>query len=130
MLDKSFRCTNEILNFSLKFIEQSSQIKSFNRNGDSPKVYIADNSEIFIDEIVKEIKLCQEKGFQSICLICKTEKNSTYLFNKIKHKLDIQTQCFQYIPGKLPIPLRIGHLHPASPRRRFLTARSAKRLFF
>ena len=90
MFDKSFRCTNEILNFSLKFIEQSSQIKSFNRNGDSPKVYIADNSEIFIDEIVKEIKLCQEKGFQSICLICKTEKNSTYLFNKIKHKLDIQ----------------------------------------
>lgn len=90
MLDKSFRCTNEILNFSLKFIEQSSQIKSFNRNGDSPKVYIADNSEIFIDEIVKEIKLCQEKGFQSICLVCKTEKNSTYLFNKIKHKLDIQ----------------------------------------
>lgn len=90
MLDKSFRCTNEILNFSLKFIEQSSQIKSFNRNGDSPKVYIADNSEIFIDEIVKETKLCQEKGFQSICLICKTEKNSTYLFNKIKHKLDIQ----------------------------------------
>lgn len=90
MLDKSFRCTNEILNFSLKFIEQSSQIKSFNRNGDSPKVYIADNSEIIIDEIVKEIKLCQEKGFQSICLICKTEKNSTYLFNKIKHKLDIQ----------------------------------------
>lgn len=90
MLDKSFRCTNEILNFSLKFIEQSSQIKSFNRNGDSPKVYIADNSEIFIDEIVKEIKLCQEKGFQSICLICKTEKNSTYLFNKIKHKFDIQ----------------------------------------
>ena len=90
MLDKSFRCTNEILNFSLKFIEKSSQIKSFNRNGDSPKVYIADNSEIFIDEIVKEIKLCQEKGFQSICLICKTEKNSTYLFDKIKHKLDIQ----------------------------------------
>ena len=90
MLDKSFRFTNEILNFSLKFIEKSSQIKSFNRNGDSPKVYIADNSEIFIDEIVKEINLCQEKGFQSICLICKTEKNSIYLFNKIKHKLDIQ----------------------------------------
>ena len=46
-----------------------------------------------------------------------------------KHKLDIQTQCFQYIPGKLPGPLCIRYLHSASPRRRFLTARSAKRLF-
>ena len=27
VLNKSFRCTNEILNFSLKFIEQSPQIK-------------------------------------------------------------------------------------------------------
>ena len=90
MLDKSFRCTNEILNFSLKFIEQSPQIKSFNRKGDSPEVFIADNSEVFIDKIVEEVKSCQEKGLQSIGLICKTENNSICLYNKIKHKLDIQ----------------------------------------
>ncbi|MDE7341202.1 MAG: AAA family ATPase [Lachnospiraceae bacterium] len=90
MLDKSFRCTNEILNFSLKFIERSAAIKSFNRKGDSPEVFTADNSEIFIDKIVKEVKLCQEKGLQSIGLICKTEKNSIHLFEKINHKLDIQ----------------------------------------
>lgn len=90
MLNKSFRCTNEILNFSLKFMEQSSQIKSFNRRGDSPKVFIADNLEIFIDKIIEEVKLCQEKGLQSIGLICKTESNAIHLFDKIKHKLDIQ----------------------------------------
>ena len=82
VLNKSFRCTNEILNFSLKFIEQSPQIKSFNRKGDSP--------EVFIDKIVEEVKSCQEKGLQSIGLICKTENNSICLYNKIKHKLDIQ----------------------------------------
>ncbi len=54
MFNKTFRCTNEILNFSLKFIEKSSQIKSFNRNGDSPKVYLLIIQNLH-DEIVKEI---------------------------------------------------------------------------
>lgn len=90
MLDKSFRCTNEILNFSLKFMEQSPQIKSFNRNGDSPEVFVADNSDALIDKIAEEVKSCREKGLRSIGLICKTESNSIQLFNKINHKLDIQ----------------------------------------
>ena len=89
-LDKSFRCTNEILNFSLKFIEYIPEIKSFNRSGDRPKVFIMDNSNSLIDKIVEEVKLCQEEGFQSIGLICKTESNSIQLLKKIKHKLNIQ----------------------------------------
>ena len=90
MLDKSFRCTNEILNFSLKFIEHSPEIKSFNRKGDNPEVFIADNTEVFIDKLIKEVKLCQEKGFQSIGLLCKTETNAVRLFNKLKSEMDIQ----------------------------------------
>ena len=89
-LNKSFRCTNEILNFSLKFIEQSPEIKSFNRKGDSPAVFTDDNPECFIDKIVKEVEICQKKGFQSIGLICKTESNSIRLYERIKHRLDIQ----------------------------------------
>ena len=90
MLDKSFRCTNEILNFSLKFIEHSPEIKSFNRNGDTPEVFIADNTNIFIDKLIKEVKLCRKKGFQSIGLLCKTEANAIRLFNKLKSEMDIQ----------------------------------------
>lgn len=108
MLDKSFRCTNEILNFSLKFIEQRPQIQSFNRNGDSPEVYIADDSESFIDKIAEEVKLCQEKGLRSIGLICKTENNSLQLFQKIKHKLDIQlirNESISELQGVFIIPV-------------------------
>ncbi len=90
VLNKSFRCTNEILNFSLQFIDQTPQIKSFNRNGDNPEVFIADRPEAFTDKITQEITLCQEKGFQSIGLICKTEKNSIQLYEKLKHLPDIQ----------------------------------------
>ena len=90
MLDKSFRCTNEILNFSLQFIEHSPEIKSFNRNGDNPEIFIADNTEVFIDKLIKEVKLCRKKGFQSIGLLCKTEANAIRLFNKLKSEMDIQ----------------------------------------
>lgn len=90
MLDKSFRCTNEILNFSLQFIENSPEIKSFNRKGDSPKVFTADDPKKFIDQIVKEVELCKEKGFRSIGLICKTEGNAIRLFEKVKSRIDVQ----------------------------------------
>lgn len=90
MLDKSFRCTNEILNYSLKFIDHSPEIKSFNRTGDSPQVITADSSRTFIDKIASEIKLCQEKGYQTIGLICKTERSSARLYQKLKSKMDIQ----------------------------------------
>lgn len=90
MLDKSFRCTNEILHFSLQFIEQSPRIKSFNRNGDRPEVFIADSCETYTEKIVEEVKICREKGLRSIGLLCKTERSAAELFHTIKHKLDIQ----------------------------------------
>ena len=88
-MDKSFRCTNEILIYSLKFIEHSIEIKSFNRKGDEPKIFAADNQLSLNDMIISEVKFCQEKGYQSIGLICKTEKNALSLFECLKDRLDV-----------------------------------------
>lgn len=89
-LNKSFRCTTEILNFSLKFTEYNTEIKSFNRKGDTPQIITFDNQDALTDKIFEEVRLCQEKGFQSIGLICKTEENSIQLFEKLKDTIDIQ----------------------------------------
>lgn len=89
-LDKSFRCTSEILNFSLNFILHDPEIKSFNRNGDAPRVIASDSQETLVDKLVEEVELCQEKGFRSIGLICKTEANSIQLFEKLKDKIEVQ----------------------------------------
>lgn len=40
--------------------------------------------------IVSEIKSCLEMGYQSIGLICKTEKNALGLFERLKDKADVQ----------------------------------------
>ncbi|MDR0925750.1 MAG: AAA family ATPase [Hungatella sp.] len=89
-MDKSFRCTNEILNYGLRFLEQSTEIKSFNRKGDAPEIYAAKDRLSFHDMIVSEVKSCLQMGYQSIGLICKTEKNALFLFECLKDKADIQ----------------------------------------
>jgi DNA helicase-2/ATP-dependent DNA helicase PcrA len=87
-MDKSFRCTNEILKYSSKFIEQSFEIKSFNREGDEPKIFSASDQKSLADMLVSEIELCKGKGYKSIGLICKTEKNAVTLHHMLKDKVD------------------------------------------
>ncbi|MDF2612904.1 MAG: helicase [Clostridia bacterium] len=89
-MDKSFRCTNEILIYGSKFIKQSLEIKSFNRKGDVPKIYAAGGQIALDDRIVLEVKSCLEKGYQSIGLICKSEKNTRSLFARLKGRMDIK----------------------------------------
>lgn len=89
-LNKSFRCTNEILEFGLKFIEHRPEIQSFNRAGDSTEIIVADTQAKLVNEIVREVNLCREKGFKTICLICKTEKNAVKLYEQLKEKMEIQ----------------------------------------
>ncbi len=55
ILEKSFRCTNEILNFSLRFIDDAPQIKSFNRTGESPQVLTSGSYEELLKLIIQEI---------------------------------------------------------------------------
>ncbi|WP_024345773.1 HelD family protein [Lacrimispora indolis] len=88
-MDKSFRCTNEILNYGLRFLEGSTEIKSFNRKGDEPKLYTAEDQLSFHNMIVSEVRSCIEAGCQSIGLICKTEKNALDLFKRLKDKADV-----------------------------------------
>ncbi|WP_077612475.1 HelD family protein [Clostridium sp. Marseille-P2415] len=89
-MDKSFRCTNEILNYGLKFLEKSSEIKSFNRKGDEPEIYAMADQSSFINVVTSEVKSCLEMGYQSIGLVCKTEKNALSLFECLKDKIDVQ----------------------------------------
>ena len=90
ILKKSFRCTNEILNFSLRFIDDAPQIKSFNRTGESPQVLTSGSYEELLKLIIQEIAVCRERGLESICLICKTAKLSDRLYEDLKQKTEIR----------------------------------------
>lgn len=89
-MDKSFRCTNEILNYSMKFIDQTTKIKSFNREGEKPEVHVFYNQELYCNKIIEEIAYCQRKDYQSIGLICKSEKSALVLYDMLKDYVDLQ----------------------------------------
>ncbi|MGJ4849352.1 HelD family protein [Bacillota bacterium Meth-B3] len=71
-LNKSFRMTREILQFSLRFLSDPSGIECFNRSGDAPGEHMARSEAGLIDQIAEEIALCRSRGFQSIALIART----------------------------------------------------------
>ncbi len=107
-LNKSFRCTGEILNYSLQFTDQSCEIECFNRRGDSPKILTADDSEGLAEMIDAEVNLCRQKGFQSIALICKTAANCEKLYQKIRSGTDatlIQSDSISDLRGAFIIPV-------------------------
>lgn len=89
-LDKSFRCTNEILMYSTKFLDQGFKINSFSRKGDAPEVFTAPNESALDHLILTEVQTCREKDYQSIGLICKAEQDAISLYERIKDKIDIQ----------------------------------------
>lgn len=89
-LDKSFRCTSDILEYSAKFLDTGFAIKSFNRKGDPPAVHTAKDISALDDMMVKEIQASMDRNYQSIGLICKTEKDAASLYERLKGRLGIQ----------------------------------------
>lgn len=89
-LDKSFRCTSEILNFSLRFLPGRQEIKSFNRNGSTPETASFGSREELLREILAEIRRAEESGLNSVCLLCKTAVACKSLHDELKRRMDIE----------------------------------------
>jgi len=90
VMDKSFRCTSEILDFSSQFLERKTKIESFNRNGQKPEIFVLDSEIAYAQTIIDKVTKCQKHGYESIGLICKTKNNAKTLYKLLKNKLDIQ----------------------------------------
>jgi DNA helicase-2/ATP-dependent DNA helicase PcrA len=89
-LDKSFRCTEEILTYSAKFLDRKFKLNSFSRKGEQPAVFTANSESVLDDLIAAEIMASREKDYRSIALICKTEKDAALLYERLKSKTDIR----------------------------------------
>lgn len=110
-MDKSFRCTSEILEYSKRFLDRDFKINSFSRNGDEPVVHRAPDLTGLDDIMLAEITACKEKGYQSIGLVCRTEEDALALFGRLKDRLDIRlikSSCKADLTGTFIIPVYLS----------------------
>ena len=80
-LTKSFRCTKEILEFSLQFLPET-KIHSLNRSGSVPRC-------LSMDHLMDEITACRAQGYESIALITKTRRDAEIWQGRLEEKLSL-----------------------------------------
>ncbi len=107
-MDKSFRCAHEILQFSAQFVD--TKIQSYSRHCVVPQIIKRSNASD-LDGLLDEIKFCKENGYSSIGILCKTEKASHKLYEKLHSKIDvqlIQSQTSSDLTGTFILPIYLS----------------------
>lgn len=88
-MNKSFRCTNEIIEFSSRFIYEDNNLESFNRNGSAPEVIGAKSLKVYKSNLIEEIDKCKSLGYYSIGILCKSIEEAKSLYERLKDKVEI-----------------------------------------
>ena len=102
-LNKSFRCTKEILSFSEQFLKHAA-LQSFNRSGEEPKI-------LPNDQIISCIRQCKEMGYKSIALIAKTAEMAEKWHARLSLEIPIRLMGRDINPGDVfivPLALTKG----------------------
>lgn len=89
VMNKSFRCTKEILSFSMQFLDNGTLFESFNRNGDIPQVIEAGSLDLLDEKIIAEAVYSKSQGYGSIGIICKDAQEAESLYSRLKAKIPL-----------------------------------------
>lgn len=88
-LNKSFRCSTEILRFGLQFLSEAPSIESFNRSGEAVALNTCADFAALCEAIVAEVDACRAKGYESICLITKSKAACQRLHRALRDRVTV-----------------------------------------
>ncbi len=89
-LEKSFRCTEEILHFSLQFVSHTQRIQCFNRPGDPVEVEAVAAHGAYLDRIASKVQECRDRGMETVCLFTKTAQGARSLCTGLQARMDLE----------------------------------------
>ncbi|MEW9051004.1 MAG: RNA polymerase recycling motor HelD [Neobacillus sp.] len=105
VLNKTYRSTKEIVEFTSSLIDGGDGIEPFNRTGITPSVKKADQT--LNQLIARKIREFQEVGHRTIAIICRTANESKKVYEALKSEIPlhlIEKGTISYEQGILVIP--------------------------
>lgn len=107
-LNKSYRSSIEISRFAQNILgEKKTQIDFFERHENKPEVVSIANEVLAYKSIISDIKNFHNDGFNSIAVICKTNKEAQKAYGYLKASLDVKlidNDTLEIEKGTLIIP--------------------------
>ncbi|MGM9987978.1 MAG: RNA polymerase recycling motor HelD [Bacillaceae bacterium] len=106
-LQRSYRSTRQIVEFTKHILTNDKEIEAFNRDGNKPLCLEAPNEKALVESVIKRVKDLQHSGFKTIAIICKTAKESEEVAQSIGDRLDfrlIKKESGVYERGIVVIP--------------------------
>ncbi|MDF2855804.1 MAG: helicase [Neobacillus sp.] len=105
-LTKTYRSTQEIVEFTRALIEGGEMIEPFNRPGKKPSIVNAETKKL--ENLTKnKILAFQKEGHRTIAVICKTAEESKVMYDALKKDVPallIEKGTISYEKGILVIP--------------------------
>lgn len=89
-MNKSFRCSTEISEFSRRFIDSDTRQQSFDRHEQEPEIRSAKTVPELDAQLLNDIAVCKEQGFGSLAVLCKSFAQAHELYHRISDKADLR----------------------------------------
>lgn len=110
-LNKSYRNSYEISKFSERFLEEGIKTEYFKRSEEAPQIICRKDAENLEAEMIKNINNYKCQGYNSIAIICKSQKSAVNLYFKLKGKIDIKLVDYlgdQNLDGTIIVPVYLA----------------------
>jgi DNA helicase II / ATP-dependent DNA helicase PcrA len=88
-LNKSYRCSCDIMNFALKIPDERPDVTPFERYEKEPELIRCTDAELD-DTLAADIKSAIDEGFDTAAVICKTQEQAQALYEQLRGKVKIK----------------------------------------
>ncbi|RXT15322.1 RNA polymerase recycling motor HelD [Ammoniphilus sp. CFH 90114] len=108
-LTKSYRSTDEIIEFSKRILRKPEPIQPIGRHGESPQIIAVKQVEQLAPTVAEGVRLMLRKGAESVAVICKTDQESAEVYRMLLTLLDQEVHLFtkksrSFLSGVVVVP--------------------------